>query len=157
MSYLHPVRMYVFTSAFFFLIYFSFINEHSGHTNGQAGFLKEQLALKEDQAKRLYLMKVVNAKDTVMAAAIGRAISGYEADILQLKKKVAGAAIDETNSREIDKAYADIKGGSAILNAIIDSVREESKKEQQSHIADNALHAGKPDSLSGRVIINDGQ
>ena len=111
MSYLHPVRMYVFTSAFFFLIYFSFINEHSGHTNGQAGFLKEQLALKEDQAKRLYLMKVVNAKDTVMAAAIGRAISGYEADILQLKKKVAAAAIDETNSREIDKDYSDIKVG----------------------------------------------
>lgn len=153
MSYLHPVRMYVFTSAFFFLLYFSFINEHAGHTNEQISSLNEQLVLKEDQAKRLYLLKVANTKDTVMAAAIGRALNGYEADIAQLKKKVA--AVHETNSGKIDKAYTDIKGGSAVLDAIIDSIREESKKEAQSHTADSALHAGTPDSLSGRVIIND--
>jgi len=155
MSYLHPVRMYVFTSALFFLIYFSFINEHSDHTKEQISSLKEQLVLKEDQAKRLYLLKVANAKDTVMAAAIGRALSDYEADIAQLQKKVAAASVHETNSKKIDKAYTDIKGRSTILNAVIDSVREESKKERQSHIADSALHAGTPDSLSGRVIIND--
>jgi hypothetical protein len=155
MSYLHPVRMYVFTSAFFFLIYFSFINEHSDHAKEQISSLKEQLVLKEDQAKRLYLLKVANAKDTVMAAAIGRALSDYETDIAQLQKKVAAASVPETNSRQIDKVYTDIKGGSAILNAIIDSVREESKKEAQSHMADSALHAGTPDSLPGGIIIND--
>lgn len=113
MSYLHPVRMYIFTSAIFFLLYFSFINQHADHTNEQISSLNKQLVLKEDQAKRLYLLKVANTKDTAMAAAIGRALSGYEADIAQLKRKI------------------------------------------QSHIADSALHAGIPDSLSGGVIIND--
>ena len=94
MSYLHPVRMYVFTSAFFFLLYFSFINEHAGHTNEQISSLNEQLVLKEDQAKRLYLLKVANTKDTVMAAAIGRALSGYEADIAQLKGKIPSHIAD---------------------------------------------------------------
>lgn len=108
MSYLHPIRMYVFTSAFFFLIYFSFISGHSNHSTEQLSDLRETLALKESQAKKLHQLKDAEHKDTIMSAAISRALTGYEAEIAQLKIKIA-SAIPDTDSVMLNKTDSILK------------------------------------------------
>jgi len=120
MSYLHPIRMYVFTSALFFLIYFSFINSHSNYSSDQLRDLKEALVLKEGQAKKLHQFRDTQFKDTILTAAIGRALTGYETEILQLKLKIASAE-PETEAVILNKTDSVLKNikSDSLTNRII--------------------------------------
>lgn len=89
-SYLHPIRMYIFTSAFFFLIYFSFI---SGHTeSGKVGVerLKEELQIKEEGLTGL---REISAKtgDNALKTAADSAATRFEKAIVLLKDSIKSA------------------------------------------------------------------
>ncbi|MBX2922587.1 MAG: DUF3667 domain-containing protein [Chitinophagaceae bacterium] len=90
-TYLHPIRMYVFTSAFFFLIFFSFIKKHEVDNAGPDG-LKKELAKKKDELEKLQHMSG-RTSDSVMLKAI-------RANIINRKKEIAdlSARVEEQNN-----------------------------------------------------------
>lgn len=85
-SYLHPIRMYVFTSAFFFLIFFSFISKHNDKKEGLEG-MKEELMLKEDELKKFRDMEAQTG-DPVMLKAIRVNIERHQKDTAALAASI---------------------------------------------------------------------
>ena len=75
--YLHPIRMYVFTSAFFFLIYFSFISGHDPAAETGIKGLQETLTNQQNELQTLRGMLTATA-DTSVKAAIQKSIVKYE-------------------------------------------------------------------------------
>lgn len=78
-SYLNPIRMYVFTSAFFFILFFSFIN------NNDVG----KVVLTDQKAdlikKRIKLERRLSAeKDSLKRASINQQIIGLNAQIVKI-------------------------------------------------------------------------
>lgn len=99
-SYLHPIRMYVFMSAIFFLLFFSFFKpEHAAEiTPAKQLTLKEradyiislQNKLKEDTANKILLAKIDLFKDTTKPVTAK--------DTVAMKPKTGnGVRIDLTN------------------------------------------------------------
>ncbi len=86
MAYLHPIRMYVFTSAFFFLLYFSFFS-----SNPEQKYIKEEQASLEQMHHRLQEMRAV-APDSLVAAAIDSALQKSAARIAVLHNKISKMA-----------------------------------------------------------------
>lgn len=71
-SYLNPIRLYVFTSAFFFLIFFSFFNSEGGHmTTTVNGKAIDQID-KMDSAEFAEFTRVINANNQKAAVPMTR-------------------------------------------------------------------------------------
>ena len=115
-SYLHPIRMYVFTSAFFFIIFFSFFNPASfvsGVKDTEAQ-LKELTDAREELTQNLTL-----TRDSVKTTAINRSISHMDVSIAQLQKTVADKKIEDSlelvnASKELDSLGNHIPGLKAV-------------------------------------------
>jgi hypothetical protein len=139
--YLHPIRMYVFTSAFFFLIYFSFISGHGTATESGKG-LQETLTNQQDELQTLQGM-LTATKDTGEKAAIQKAITKYEYRIRlltdSLKKE---SAQNEENLRRSD----DIADSVITIIPFAPSVRSKIDSARKTSRADSA---GK-----GKLLIN---
>jgi hypothetical protein len=75
-SYLDPIRMYIFTSAFFFLIFFSMINVKNIHFG--SGVQKEAVP---DSALHELLSKAKTAKDSADILKIQKAVDAIPKDI----------------------------------------------------------------------------
>jgi ribosomal protein L40E len=85
-SYLHPIRMYVFTSAFFFIIFFSVFNP-SGLIKGEKS--KEE-QIKEFTEAREGLKDIQQTtKDSVLEAAIERTIVKIDHRLVVLQQQTA--------------------------------------------------------------------
>lgn len=99
-SYLHPIRMYVFTSAFFFLIFFSFISKHSDHKDGLEG-MKEELLEKQEELKKFRNMETLT-DDPVMLKAIHVNIEHHEKDIATLSANIQKEEKEEGASNSLN-------------------------------------------------------
>lgn len=115
-AYLHPIRMYVFTSAFFFLLYFSFFSsavEKKG--------TKEELASLEKSNQRLREMRAI-APDSVVAAATDKAIQHNVVSMSALRDSVQKREGREKKLKETGMAVEDSL--EILLNHTIDSVTQ---------------------------------
>lgn len=125
-SYLHPIRMYVFTSAFFFIIFFSlFPPESFMGGKDKADQLKELM-----EAGSLLRDKLPATKDTVVKAAILRAINNIDAHAFALNKEIKVKKEKDSVKAVHTKALLDsaglkIKGKNTQLNEkYLDSIAE---------------------------------
>lgn len=85
-DYLHPIRMYVFTSAFFFLIFFSFYQKESNINLKETKDTSEEVLAKLERQKDR-LEKSLNPKTAVFTdGKIKAKIRETEADIAMLKR-----------------------------------------------------------------------
>lgn len=128
-SYLHPIRMYVFTSAFFFLIYFTFFGGHSEQTKERQKGLKEELAIKEEglQGLREILMK---SSDTTLRAAASKTKAQYEKDISKLKDSLRmQEAADAAGERQKVLHDSVILGLPGNIQPILDSAQAQTGNE----------------------------
>ncbi len=108
-SYLHPIRMYVFTSAIFFLIFFSLKNEESIVTlnessNGKAKKLTAAQVMKKLVDKRDDLKESLSdSMPGIAKTAMLSAIAQTESDIALLKKDTtAKDKVNFTNSNNVN-------------------------------------------------------
>lgn len=96
MTYLHPIRMYVFTSAFFFLLFFTFISPHTEPKKGGLEGLREELSAKQQENERLKEMKE-STNDSTLQSAITKAIIKYNREIALLTDSIHKT---ETHAKE---------------------------------------------------------
>lgn len=86
-AYLHPIRMYVFTSAFFFLLYFTFFNTPSTSKREETNATVERLATAEAEYDRLLEMKLLT-RNSATKQAIDQALLKYESKIALLNDSI---------------------------------------------------------------------
>jgi hypothetical protein len=93
-SYLHPIRMYVFTSAFFFIIFFSlFKAERLMESTG----VDREIEVKELSEARESLNKPFElSTDTVRKAAMQRTMNKMDSRIASLKVEIAKEKIEDS-------------------------------------------------------------
>lgn len=115
-GYLHPIRMYVFTSAFFFIIVFSLFNPENLVSEKRDA----ELQLKEFRDAGANLReKLVTTKDTVLKSAIQRAVVNIDSRAETIEKELL-LKQNEDSLRLLQKKYT------------IDSVRESLRKKNPS-------------------------
>ncbi len=90
-AYLHPIRMYVFTSAFFFLLYFTFFS-----TKAERKDVGAKLAAKEHTYKQLEEIRSI-APDSVTARAVERAMKNTSLQVEALRAESANAVTTKKN------------------------------------------------------------
>ena len=115
-SYLDPIRMYIFTSAIFFLIFFSMINVKNIHFGNEANeALKE---IQQDSAFNEVLSRAKNARDTAnilkLQKAIGAAPKAKDSSQTHLnsnisleKSKYATVAAYDSSQKTLPAAQRD--------------------------------------------------
>ncbi len=125
MTYLHPIRMYVFTSAFFFLIFFSFINKEEpanfGDGSGARQELEHKLAIKKDLESVL-----LKTRDSIERTAINKSIIKLNGAIGILQDSVRRKELKERETGDkarqyLDSLPANIPGMGKDTRRIIDS------------------------------------
>ncbi len=121
-SYLHPIRMYVFTSAFFFIIFFWLFNPEQ-MINGKKDN-KEQLA-ELTEASISLKEKLVKTKGEEEKAAVQRAIVHTDAHVLQLEKQLKEEQLlDSVNTARklvlLDSARARVKANPLLSGSLPD-------------------------------------
>ena len=134
LSYLHPIRMYVFTSAFFFLIFFTFIKPDDSIHFGKNEEEKRELA-KEQKLRAELSGALTNEKDSVWRIAIEKSIAKLDKSIAPLKAKVKADSTEDHN----DDSTASNKWDSVSKNVHIPL---KTKK-----LVDSSLKAHKIDTL----------
>ena len=103
-SYLHPIRMYVFTSAFFFIIFFSLFNPET-LIKGNKSREEELKELK--QASADLQEKMAGTKDTVLTAAMQRSLSHIDGHATILERQIAESKNGDTVKRLRKKQLLD--------------------------------------------------
>lgn len=127
MTYVHPIRLYVFTSAFFFLLYFSFISKHNEEGKEGIEGLKDELVQNQDGHKKLVEMKE-NTNDSTLKTAIEKAILHYNAriavlnDSIRNKEKKDGEIAGKTGEIFTQDDLDEIK-------TTVDSITQNAKEE----------------------------
>ncbi len=85
-SYLHPIRMYIFTAGFFFIVFFSFTKSSLQSQKDTREQLREAVAASD------YLNKTIPVtKDPVLSAAMARASANIERHGAALQLQIANA------------------------------------------------------------------
>lgn len=160
-TYLHPVRMYLFTSAVFFLIYFSFYQKEEGikkDETGEIAVLKESKNLTTEREalvatlKDTLLSKKVKEGITHRIAQIDTAIAFLKIDTLQAKfamQIITGPVnISYQKDKDIDK-YTSTKQYDSIQKALPykrrDGFFERKAKEQSIYLKEK--YANDPQAL----------
>lgn len=85
-DYLHPVRMYVFTSAFFFLIFFSFYQKEEEINIKEKKDTAEKVMSKLEKQKADLEKEIQNTSAVVAVGQIGEKIKQTDTDIAMLKR-----------------------------------------------------------------------
>lgn len=131
--YLHPIRLYVFTSAFFFIIFFSIFNVNNILINSGNKLEKELEEKKEALAS--VQKQLPEERDSVMRAAMERAsvnlnkgISAVEAALANKKKSDSVRFADKWNDLDsLSDEMPDIKE----LSEAIDTVKKIQKNRKK--------------------------
>ena len=84
-AYLNPIRMYVFTSAFFFLIFFSFV-QTKDNTDGKKQVTVSEKLKKLEREKKQQLDDLKSEKDTAEIRGLTRLLKLIDDDIDSLKR-----------------------------------------------------------------------
>jgi hypothetical protein len=129
-SYLHPIRMYVFTSAIFFIIFFSFIvktdelakavsSDHSPLSEEHIGILRDSLATAynktKDSAEKQRIGKLLNAVDYFAADTAKEKTSSLQKNSLKdtpsidVSKGAHFRMFSDKNLPETEKEYDSIQ------------------------------------------------
>ena len=122
-SYLHPIRMYVFTSAFFFIIFFSVFNPENF-----MGGKDNEVQLKElKEASSSLKEKLPITKDSVLKVAILRSINNIDVHVAELIKLIAiqkiKDSVDQLKAKVLyDSAYTKLKDKPFLRGRLIDSL-----------------------------------
>lgn len=95
--------MYVFTSAFFFLIYFSFISKHQEIRKGGIQQLKEDIENKKEGLAGLNEM-LEKSDDAVLKDAAGKTIVQYENELKLLTDRLVKKEAAEQQERQTKSA-----------------------------------------------------
>ena len=107
-SYLHPIRMYVFTSAFFFIIFFSLFNPAEiTEKKDSREQLKELTDASNSLSKTLAVKNDADLKDPDLRAAILHSRENIDAHAAVLKKKVEEEARLDSIKQQQLKAKTD--------------------------------------------------
>ncbi|NNV54169.1 DUF3667 domain-containing protein [Limnovirga soli] len=127
-TYLHPIRMYVFTSAIFFIIFFSYIvkpeqlseqiAESKDHIELPVQKLRDSLAVTTDSAERENLKKAIAALDKLSGPII-QSRESADADSLESKYHT-----DELNSPKVSIVNLSDSGLPATIE-IYDSIQKQ--------------------------------
>ena len=125
-TYLHPIRMYVFTSAFFFLLFFTFISPYKEPEKKGVEGLKEELAISRIEQSRLKEMKG-QTSNSVLTLAITKAIEKYDRKISLLNDSIHQMEINKKNNgnngEDKEKFFSVIpQPGNPEAKAMIDSI-----------------------------------
>lgn len=120
-DYLHPIRMYVFTSAFFFLIFFGFYQTEKIVAVTETKDTAEKVMSRLERQKGKLEVALANAKNGVTAEQIRDRLKKTESDIVLLKG----------DSTKLDSVQSLPKGGFSMMsfddkkiNTTLSSVRE---------------------------------
>ncbi|MBX3254580.1 MAG: DUF3667 domain-containing protein [Chitinophagaceae bacterium] len=97
LSYLHPIRMYIFTSAFFFFLFFSFVTKHEEDKTSMDG-LKKELTKKKDELEKFQHM-AGRTSDSVMQKAIRVNIINHKKEIADISVRVEKQSKAQKNER----------------------------------------------------------
>jgi hypothetical protein len=100
-SYLNPIRMYIFTSAFFFIIFFSFIRPAQKKDDESKTGARQELALQEKRLQFIYK----NATDSVKKANAKKALD----ELRSMKRTLRNSGIIQYELDEEDTAYSKIR------------------------------------------------
>ena len=137
-SYLHPIRMYVFTSAFFFLVFFSFFNPVDQLRNVKDSALE----LKDlTEASASLKVKLATVKDPALKGAIQRSITHIDEHAAALQKTVMEEE-QENNARRLksksllDSAGVQLSSPSLLPQNLLDSIAANSKQNEQGEQPD---------------------
>ena len=137
-SYLHPIRMYVFTSAFFFIIFFSLFNagdmikgdkddaEQLKELTAASSSLKEKLPATGDADLKAAMRRSINNIDAHAAALQGTVLVKERTDSIRRAK---------TNML-LDSAGIEMRANSLLPNDLLDSIAVNTKKNADSSKAD---------------------
>ena len=107
-SYLHPIRMYVFTSAFFFIIFFSLFNPAEiTEKKDSREQLKELTDASNSLSKTLAVKNDADLKDPDLRAAILRSRENIDAHAAVLKKNAEEEARLDSIKQQQLKAKTD--------------------------------------------------
>lgn len=105
-SYLHPIRMYVFTSAFFFIIVFSLFNPEGLIKLGGKEERASSLAELKESAKEI-TEKLPEVSDTINKGAMERALANINRHAAQLEVEVAKDKEDDSAKNAVKKMMVD--------------------------------------------------
>jgi len=137
-SYLHPIRMYVFTSAFFFLIFFSFFNPVDQLKNVKDNALE----LKDlTEASASLKQKSATIKDPDLKAAIQRSIAHIDEhaavlhNIVLAEEQVNSARRSKTKSL-LDSAGVKLNSPSLLPQNLLDSIAANSRQNENGQQPD---------------------
>ncbi|PWU00561.1 MAG: hypothetical protein C5B52_08685 [Bacteroidetes bacterium] len=143
LTYLHPIRMYVFTSAFFFLIFFSFIQPDESIHFGKKEERKKELASKKEVRSELK-SALANEKDSAWSNAIRTSITKLDKSIAPLEAKVVADSVKDHE----DDSTATEKW---------DSVAQKiPMQEKQKRLVDSAIKARKNNNKYDTIQDNKG-
>jgi len=128
-SYLNPIRLYVFTSAFFFLIFFSL------YTSTEHDFVQDEMTYTEAKesllaSKKVLLDKLSTAKDTTAQNKFSKRIKNIDSDLATLEKDTTQVdnirSIKTTNFGIISfvKNYRSVAHYDSVQNALPGSQRD---------------------------------
>lgn len=93
--YLHPIRMYVFTSAIFFIIFFSLFNAKKMIKDDQEKIKIEELA----EAKTNLETEIPDLKDSVVKAAASRSLKKISVELAFLQKAETEEQVKDSIAR----------------------------------------------------------
>jgi len=136
MTYLHPIRMYVFTSAFFFIVFFSLFKADSlmkGSDQDNESLLKELV-----EARTSLDTALTETTDTVIKAAMHRTMYKLDNSIAVLKKEFEDDRVNDSINLAATKLRMDtlekeipyVKGLSKGVQTAIDKKK---KKDSSSY------------------------
>lgn len=115
--YLHPIRMYVFTSAFCFLIIFSLINKGKAPSEIVTGGIKSELAQKKRAIENLTKM-LPGESDSAYKTALQKTIFKYKEDISRLSDSLKTEALQEQKDSTIAREKVDSPGDVVPLKSV---------------------------------------
>jgi hypothetical protein len=156
--YLHPIRLYVFTSAFFFIIFFSLFNAEKMMQHTEDPAVKELKQIKE--AVLSLQQQLPEEKDTLVKSAIERASLGLKNKIVLLENTIEKKRLQDsldlakvflTDSlaaieklAALDSLGKELPALKTVTSAFIDSMAR-SKKEQERRRRKNSIYVNEED------------
>jgi len=159
-GYLHPIRMYVFTSAFFFIIFFSVFNPSNLISKDNQTQLKELTEAKESLEKY-----EARSKDSLKTAAVKRAIAKIDKRIDRLSEAIEKKRIKDSialaNARvRFDTLGEDIPGIKDAAQAVNQFIPVPPGKKDSTGHADSSKQKRRGrarDSLPGKYEYDYGR
>lgn len=141
-DYLHPIRMYVFTSAFFFLIFFSFYQK------------EEAIEIKEKKNTFQQVMEDLQEEKDRLEKKITKDTIGFATDKLKerLRKVEADIAMVKRDSSLVDSVKSLARGGFTLVSLDNDKTHRELKTVKEYDSIQASLQESKRDGFLRRAI-----